>query len=301
MDRRAWTLLWGLALVWGGSYLLIKIGLDGGFEPVFLVFARLALAAVVLGVVAARRKALAPLRGRLGPLVVLGLIQVAAPFVLITTGEQHIASSLTGILVASAPIWTALLVMGGIGGEARLDAWSLTGIGFGLVGVAMLFGVDLTGSGDELAGGLMVVLAGLGYGGGAIYLRRHFLGVPPVGVAAGSMAVSAVLTLPWAAFQLPSAAPDAGAIAAVAVLGVLGTGLAFLIYYTLIAAVGAARAGIVAYLAPGFALAYGAVFLGEPVTAGGVGGLVLILAGCWLAAEGRAPWQPRPVPAAGTA
>ncbi len=112
------------------------------------------------------------------------------------------------------------------------------------------------------------------------------------------MAVSAVVTLPIALLQLPRSAPTLGASAAVVALGVLGTGLAFLIFYTLIAEVGAARASVVAYLAPGFALFYGAVFLSEPVTAGGAGGLVLILVGCWLAAEGRAPWRRRAAAAA---
>ncbi len=112
------------------------------------------------------------------------------------------------------------------------------------------------------------------------------------------MAVSAVISLPVALFQLPTAVPSAKATASVVALGVLGTGVAFLIFYTLIAEVGAARASVVAYLAPGFALFYGALFLSEPVTVGGAGGLVLILTGCYLAAEGRAPWRRRAAVAA---
>jgi drug/metabolite transporter (DMT)-like permease len=289
--------MWTLALVWGASYLFIKVGLDGGLDPVFLVFARLALAAAVLLPIAMRAGALAPLRGRLGRLVLLAAMQVAIPFVLITYGERHIASGLAGVLVATAPIFTALLVAAGIGTEARLTGWSAAGIGVGMVGVALLFGVDLTGSSDELLGGAMVVAAGFGYAAGALYLRRHFLDVPSVGVAGGSMAMSALLTAPFALLQLPDEAPTAGAAGAVLALGVLGTGFAFLIFYTLIAGVGASKASIVAYLAPGFALGYGALALDETVTAAAVGGLALILAGSWLAAEGRAPWRPRAVPA----
>jgi drug/metabolite transporter (DMT)-like permease len=99
------------------------------------------------------------------------------------------------------------------------------------------------------------------------------------------------VTLPFALVQLPGDAPTLRAVLSVLALGVLGTGAAFLIFYTLIAGVGAAKAAVVAYLAPGFALAYGAIFLSEPVTGGAVGGLVLILGGSWLAAEGRAPWR----------
>src|SRR4051812_46377980 len=110
--------MWTLALVWGASYLFIKVGLDGGLDPGFLVFARLALAAAVLLPIAARAGALAPLRGRLPRLALLAGMQVAIPFILITYGERHIASGLAGVLVATAPIFTALLVAAGIGAEA---------------------------------------------------------------------------------------------------------------------------------------------------------------------------------------
>jgi drug/metabolite transporter (DMT)-like permease len=293
MDRRAWVLLWVLALIWGASYLFIKLGLED-LEPVFLVWFRLVLGAAVLLALAARRGALSGLRGRLRPLVVLATIQVAVPFVLLTYGEQRISSSLTGILIAASPIFTAVLVTAGVGQEARIAPWALGGIGIGIVGVALLFGVDLRGS--ELLGGLMVLGTALGYACGALWLRRRFLGVPSLGVAAGSMATSAVLVAPVALFQLPDAMPSLKALSAVVTLGALGTGIAFWIFYTLIAEVGAARAAVVAYLAPGFAVLYGALFLDEPVSGAAIGGLALILAGSWLAAEGRAPWRSRPVP-----
>jgi drug/metabolite transporter (DMT)-like permease len=293
VDRRAWVLLWLLALIWGASYLFIKLGLED-LEPVFLVWFRLFLGAAVLLVLAARRHALAPLRGRLPQLLVLATIQVAIPFILLTYGEERISSSLTGILVAASPIFTAVLVTAGVGQEARIAPWALGGIGIGLVGVGLLFGVDLRGS--ELLGGLMVLGTALGYSLGALYLRRSFLGVPSLGVAAGSMATSALLVAPVAAFQLPDAMPSAKALWAVVVLGALGTGIAFWIFYTLIAEVGAARAAVVAYMAPGFAVGYGAAFLDEPVSGAAIGGLALILAGSWLAAEGRAPWRAKPVP-----
>src|SRR4051794_36587122 len=294
MDRRAWMLMWVLALVWGGSYVLIKYGLES-YEPAFLVFARLVLAALVLGVLAARRGALAPLRAKAGPLVLLAAMQVALPFVLLTYGEQHIPSSLTGVLVATAPIFTALLVTAGVSGEGRVAPRGLAGIGLGIIGIALLFGVDLTGSADEALGGLMVIGTAFGYAAGAIYLRRHFAGYQPVGIAAGSMAFSAVLVLPLALTQIPDGT-SLKAAAAGGALGVLGTGIAFWIFYTLIAWVGASKASVVAYLAPGFALFYGAVFLSETITGGAIGGLVLILAGSWLTAEGRAPWRRKVVP-----
>ncbi len=293
MGRRAWVLLWTLALIWGASYLFIKLGLED-LEPVFLVFIRIALGACVLLALAVQRGALRPLAGRLRPLAALAAMQVAIPFVLLTYGEDRIASSLTGILVAASPIFTAVLVTAGVGQETRMSSWGLGGIGVGILGVGLLFGVDLTGSASEALGGAMVLTTALGYSLGALYLRRRFLGVPAVGVAAGSMVAATVMVAPVALFQLPTAMPSLQAAGSVVALGVLGTGIAFWIFYTLIAEVGAARAAIVTYLAPGFAVGYGAVFLDEPITAAVVVGLVLILAGSWLAAEGRAPGR-RPV------
>jgi drug/metabolite transporter (DMT)-like permease len=297
MDRRSWVLMWTLALVWGASYLFIKLGLEGGFGPFLLVFVRLALAAAVLTPIAARRGALAPLgRDRLSRLIALAAMQVAVPFVLITYGERHIASGLAGVLVATAPIFTAILIALGVGAEARMTRWSAIGVVVGMVGVALLFGVDLTGTAEEALGGAMVVTAGFGYAIGAIYLRRHFLDVAPVGIAAASMVTSALMMLPFAVAQLPSHLPTLKATAAVAALGLLGTGIAFLIFYTLIAGVGASKSSVVAYLAPGFALVYGAVFLSEPITLAAVFGLALILAGSWMAADGRMRRRRKPLP-----
>jgi drug/metabolite transporter (DMT)-like permease len=285
MTRRAWFLMWALALLWGASYLFIKVALED-MSPVFLVWSRLVLAALVLIPLAVRAGALRGLP--LGPIAVLALIQVVAPFLLITFGEEHIASSLTGIIVASAPIFTALLGMAGFGSD-RVNRWSFAGILVGLAGVAMLFGVDLTGDSAALLGGLMVLLASLGYAVGAIYLRTHLAGRPSIGIAAGSMVASALMLTVPAALSIPAHAPDLEGWGSILALGLGGTGIAFAIFYKLITDLGAAKASIVAYLAPGFALGYGALLLDEPVTTGAIVGLALILAGSKTAADGKPP------------
>jgi drug/metabolite transporter (DMT)-like permease len=283
--------MWLLALVWGASYLFIKLAIED-MSPAFVVWARLALAALVLVPLAVRAGALDGLRSHAGPILLLSLIQVVAPFLLITYGEERIASSMTGILVASAPIFTALLALAGPV-EHRVGSWSMGGILVGIVGVALLFGVDLTGDGRALVGGLMILVASLGYAAGALYFKRRVGGPAPLGVAAATMTTSALVLTPLATLSLPSSVPGGEALGSLLALGVGGTGLAFGIFYRLIADVGAAKASVVAYLAPGFALFYGAVLLDEPVTTGAVAGLALILAGSWLAAEGRPPWTRR--------
>jgi drug/metabolite transporter (DMT)-like permease len=294
MPRRSWLLLGLLSSFWGASYLFIKLGLED-LSPPTIVFGRTALAALVLLPLAAHLGALRGLRSRLWPVCVLAFVQVAAPFTLITVGEQEISSSLAGILVASAPIFTALLAVW-IDHEERSHGVGLIGVVVGLVGVALLLGLD-TGGASSLLGGLMVVLASLGYALGALYLKRRLSGVPPVGLGAATMAATALMTAPLGLVDAPAELPGAGSLAAVAALGVVGTGIAFWIYYTLIAGVGPAKASLVAYVAPGFAVVYGVTLLGEGFTAATAAGLLLIVGGSWLAAEGRLPGRAAPVEA----
>jgi drug/metabolite transporter (DMT)-like permease len=287
VSRRNWVLLGALAALWGASYLFIKIGLDD-LPPAWIVFLRTALAALVVLPFALRRGALGGLRPMLAPLVALAAVQVAAPFMLITVGEEEIPSSLAGILVSSAPIFTALLAVW-VDDEERSHGWSLVGVLTGIVGVTLLLGVDVSGDTAALIGAVMVLLASAGYAIGGFYLKRRFSDVQPIGVVTGTMGASALMLLPWALLDLPASAPGLGPLAAVASLGVLGTGIAFVIFYTLIATVGPAKASVVAYVAPVFSIFYGVTLLDEPFSAGTAGGLLLILGGSWLAAGGLAP------------
>jgi drug/metabolite transporter (DMT)-like permease len=283
----------GAAAVWGASYMFIKLALDGGLSDTFIVFARTALGALVLAPVALGRGAFTAARRRLGWLTLIAVVQVVAPFLLITVGEHHVSSSLAGILVASAPIFTAILAALVVHSE-RLAPAGMVGIAVGIVGVAMLFGVDLTGDSQTLLGGLGILLAGLGYAVGSLVAKAKLADVPPVGVAASIMALSAAFLLPTVPFGAPSSAPDAGTVGAMLVLGAGGTGVAFLIFYTLNADIGPGRASIVAYIAPVFSVLYGVTLLDEAFTVGTAAGLVLILLGSWMAAEGRVPRRRQP-------
>jgi drug/metabolite transporter (DMT)-like permease len=286
VQRRAWVLLGVLAALWGASYMFIKIALDD-LSPVALVLGRTALGAIVLLPVALSRGALIPARRHLGTLTLVAAVQIAGPFLLIAAGETRISSSLAGILVASAPIWTSLLAVAFVPSE-RLQGIGLVGIAIGIVGVVALFGLDLEG-GDALLGGGMILLAALGYAIGALVAKRRLTDVPAVGLVASIMSLSALMVLPFALFSLPSQAPGLDTVGAMVALGAGGTGLAFLIFYVLNTELGPSRASIVAYIAPGFSVAYGVVLLDEAFTVATAIGLALILLGSWLAATGRVP------------
>jgi drug/metabolite transporter (DMT)-like permease len=292
MNRRSWLLMALLAGLWGASYLFIKVALEDGMPPLFIVFARIALGAVVLVPLALRAGALQALRGLTGAILFMAVVQVVVPFLLITYGERHIASSLAGILVSAAPIFTALIAVR-YDDDERPHGIAIAGVVMGIVGVVLLFGVDLSGDDAALAGGLMVLLASVGYAVGSLYLKHRLRGVPAVGIAASTMVAGALVLAPFVLFALPPHAPSLEAGASLLALGAGGTGIAFAIYYTLITEIGPGRASLVAYIAPGFAVLYGVTLLSEPLTAGALLGLLLILAGSWIAAEGRLPGQAR--------
>lgn len=291
MDRRSWTLLLTLGAIWGASYLFIKIGLRD-MSPSVVSFLRVFLGALALLPIALSQSALRGLGARAWTLVIVGTIQVAIPFVLIAQGEEEVTSALAGILVASAPLFTALLAIR-IDQEERSQGLRLVGILTGITGVVFLLGLDLGGDGAALLGGLMIVLASLGYAIGGFIVKRRLADVPAIGMSTAVMLVASVLLLPAAIATAPDEAPGVGALAAVAALGILGTGIAFVIFYSLISSVGPARAFLVTYIAPAWAVVYGALFLSEEITAVTIVGLALILAGSFLAAEGRLPGKPR--------
>ena len=252
MTRRHWLFMGGAAAMWGASYLFIKVALRD-FSEGTIVCVRTALGAAVLLALAVHWDALRPLRGRLGAIVLVSIPQVTAPFLLITYGEGRIDSQLAGILISSAPIFTALLAIAFDQSE-RVHGWAAVGIVVGMLGVVLLFGADLTGSGDALVGGLMVLLAGFGYAAGALLNKRLLPGAPPVGVAGGSMVVAALMTLPLLVAAPPDHAPSFVAWGSLVLLGAGGTGIAFFFFYTLIAELGPSRASVIAYIAPAFSV-----------------------------------------------
>ena len=280
-------MLLATAAVWGASYMFIKVALDA-FAEGAIVCLRATLGGLLLLAYAAHRGALGDIRGRVRWMVVIALVQVVVPFLLITYGENHVSSSLTSILISSVPIFTALIALRFDASE-RSQGWALVGIVIGIVGVALLFGLDLSGSAEELAGGGMMIAAALCYAISWMLVKHKMAGAAPEAIAGGTLVVAAIVTAPLLVASPPSGRPGLDSVASLLALGAGGTGIAFVLYYTLIAEVGPARASMVGYVAPGFSIVYGVVLLGESLTLAAVAGLVLILAGSWLGAQGRLP------------
>lgn len=282
VSRRALAALLLLSATWGGSYLLIAVALRST-SPAALTFGRFASAALLVGLLAWRAGALRGLRSRWRAIVLLAAVQQAAPMLLIAEGEQRISSGLAGTLVAVTPLWAALLAPA-LGGP-RPSAVQWAGLLLGLAGVAALLGAQPGG----LLGSALVLLAAAGYAVGAAWTGRRFPDVPRLGLLAAVLASSTLLLVPPVLLDPPTRLPNAQGLVAVLVLGLAGTGLAFVLMYWLIGEVGPERTVLVTYLAPVFAVGYGASLLGERVTPAGAAGLVLVVLGAWLAAR-----RPRP-------
>jgi drug/metabolite transporter (DMT)-like permease len=274
-------MLLALAALWGASFMFIKIG-DRELHPITLVAFRmglgaLTLAPIVLFTVGARRT-VRELRAAARPLVVTGLINSAIPILAITWAETRIDSGLTAIIQASAPLFAALLALRFSPGQ-RVRGPRLVGLVVGFAGVALLVGGRPSG---EMLAALAVIFSALCYAASGLYAGERLRGVSPFVTAFGTLIAATLATLPIAVFQLPSHMTGWKVTASVLTLGIAGTGVAYILYYALIAGAGASRAILITYLVPTFALVYGAVLLGEPVTAAAVGGLALVLAGVGL-------------------
>ncbi len=278
MTRRDALLLLCLSALWGSSFMFISLGVDD-LAPAVVALGRTVVGTLVLLPLALAHGGLRPLRSALVPLAVLGALNNAVPFWLLGYAETHLDSGLAGVFMAAAPIATVALASR-IDPSQRVTGLRLVGIGIGIVGVALLVGAQ---RGGDLLGALAAVGTATCYAISALYAGRTIRHLPPLQISVGQLAVAAVIMAPFGLAQLPAEPPPAGTIAAVVALGALGTGLAYLLYFRLIASAGASRAILVTYLVPAFALVYGAVFLDEPVTAVALAGLALILCGTALA------------------
>jgi drug/metabolite transporter (DMT)-like permease len=278
VSRANLSLLLALSAIWGSSFLFIKLGVDE-LEPAVVAFGRLLVGVAILLPIAAARGGLGLLRPHLRTVAVLGALNNALPFWLLGFAETRIDSGLAAVIQAAAPIFTVVLAIR-LDPTQRATGARLAGIGVGFVGVALLVGMQ---SGGQVVGALAVLGAALCYAVSALFAGTRGRSVPTLHLAAGQLACGMLLIAPIGLLQLPAAAPGVDTLLAVAALGALGSALAYVLYFALIARAGASRAILVTYLVPAFALVYGAVFLGEQVTATALGGLVLVLAGTTLA------------------
>ena len=283
--RRPIVLLTVLALIWGASFMLIKIA-DRQLAPSTLILGRIGSAALLLAVIAAvrlgPRQTLAYVRDSWRWLVLVGLVNTALPFWLLSWGEKRLDSGLASIIQGAVPIFNALLAFLFFR-ESRVVGSRLVGLLVGFVGVALLVGAQPHG---KLLAAVAVVGMAMCYAFGTLIAGRHLKQTPPLVVAFASCAVSSVAILPVGVIQAPAGMWHGKTIASILVLGVVGTAIAYLLFFRLIQQAGPNYATLVTYLVPPIALGYGAIFLGEKFGPSAFAALALILGGVALATGG---------------
>jgi drug/metabolite transporter (DMT)-like permease len=287
VSARAWALFASVSLIWGMPYLFIKIAVDE-ISPSVVAWSRLAIAAAVLLPVAWKLGALRGLGERWRIIAIFAAVEMAIPWPLIGYGEVHVSSSLTAILIATVPLFVALLATRFDHAE-RPTPIRLVGMLIGLAGVVALVGIDIGSHGDQLVGALAILFSAFLYAIGPMIVKRRLSDVDPLGPVAASLGVATLLITPFALADVPDSVPSADTLASVAVLGLVCSALAFLFFFRLIAEIGPGRATVITYINPVVALALGVTILDESVTTGVVVGLLLILAGSWLSTDGRLP------------
>src|SRR5919199_5973801 len=205
MSQRAWVLFVAISLLWGLPYLLIKVAI-AEIEPAIIVFARVVVSAAVLLPLALAQGVLRQVGRRWRTVLALSVLEIALPFLLIAYGEQHITSSLAGLLIAADPPFIVLLALQFDHAE-RASGVRLVGLCLGFLGVVALLGLQPGGDALGLVGGAMVLLAALSYAVGALLIKR-VSNVPPLGSVAASLSIATVWLAPVAAVNMPSSVPS---------------------------------------------------------------------------------------------
>lgn len=285
MTRRGLLLFAAMCVIWGIPYLLIRVAV-GEISPAMLVFVRTGVAALILAPIALTRGGLREIGRRWPALIAFATVEIAAPWFFLSSAEQHITSALAGLLISAVPL-VGVVIATAFGNREHLAPASISGLLLGLVGVALIVGFDLRAS--DATALVEMALVVIGYAVGPAILSRYLTGIRSVTVIGLSLATSAIAYAPVAAVQWPHRFPSISVVGAIAVLAVVCTALAFLLFFALIAEIGPVRATVITYVNPAVAAVLGVTVLHESLTLGMGAGFALVLAGSALATRRRAP------------
>jgi drug/metabolite transporter (DMT)-like permease len=282
MTRRGWLLFSAMCVLWGMPYLLIKIAVEE-LTPAQLVLLRTGFATALLLPYALWKGQVLPALRHWKPVLAFAALELTVPWFLLASAERQLTSSLTGLLVAAVPL-VAAFVARAVGHGERLSRTRSFGLALGFAGVGALVGFDVRG-GDLLSVGEVAVVV-VCYATAPLIASRYLADVPATGVTAVSLAVTALVYLPFGAPGLE--VPSGRVVLAVTVLTVACTVVALLAFFALIAEAGPQRALVITFVNPAVALVLGIWLLSEPLTLGALVGLPLIVLGCALATRATA-------------
>lgn len=284
-DARAWLLFAAMAVLWGIPYLFISVAVES-YSPAAVVAGRTLLGALLLLPFAVRQKALRPAFQKIGWVLLFGAIEMAGPFLLLGHAEQTLPSGLTGLLVATVPLFAAIIAFGG-GDRSVLSPARAIGLFIGFVGVFVIVagpGLAVEGGGALIAVG-EVLLVALLYAIAPFVIATKLRDVPSLGSITLALLAVGIFYTPIG-FLTQHQVPTLESTLSLLALAVLCTAVAFIAFFALIARVGPVRAPLFTYVNPVVAIVLGTIILGEPLTPGLLIGFPLVIVGCWLAATG---------------
>ena len=299
MTRRGLILFIALGIAWGIPYLFIKIAV-AELSPEMIVLARSGLAAVLLLRLALFRKQIIPVLKRWKPMLAYTVVEIIIPWYFLSSAELRLPSSTAGLLISAVPL-AGVGIAFLLGRPERLALLNWLGILIGMLGVAALVGLDVSGS--DIGAVAEVGIVVIGYALGPAILARWMPDLPGVGVVAVSLAGAALFYVPVVVLlgSWPTAMPSGNVIVAVVVLAVVCSALAFLLMVGLIGEIGPVKATAITYVNPAVAIIAGVLVLGEQVTVWTIVGFVLVLAGSYLVTTRRREPVPAPGPEAAAA
>jgi drug/metabolite transporter (DMT)-like permease len=283
MSRRNWFLFFFVGFIWGIPYLLIKVAVEDLSPPV-IVFARVAIGAAILIPIAMKRGSLMPAIKAWKYVIPYAIGEMIGPWFLITAAEQNMTSGLTGLLVATVPIWTTIIAS--MHGDKTV--WHhkrLLGILVGFIGIVLVVGIESFSGRQSIVAIAMVIVASIGYAWAVTMVTTKIPHIEPISINGVAMVFTAIVYLPFALIYAPDKAPSIEALSSVLALGLFPTAMAFILFFQLIKDIGTARGSLVTYLNTAFAVILGVIILSEPFTLGIAIGLPLVLIGSYFASR----------------
>lgn len=283
MSKRGLILFIALSFIWGTPYLFIKYALED-FHPIFIVFARSAPTAIILLLLVWKQGKLKQNWQYWKYCTLFAIIEMVFPWYFVSAAEQTVSSSLAGLMLAVVPIF-AVITSKIRGEDNAFNLRRILGIVIGILGVFALVGVDSLNSNVDLVAVLMLIGAALGYATAPVIISTKLKDADSTSVIAISSLAVTLIYLPFIPSHLPTQAPSAGGIWAIAILAIVSTIAGFAVFFALIAEVGPMKATLITYINPAVAILLGVIFLGEELTLGILIGFPLVLGGSWLASK----------------
>ena len=282
MTRRSWILFIAAGILWGVPYLFIKIAVEpGGFQPGFLVFARVSLGAIFLLPLAIKQGLIQEAMKYFKWILLYSVIELVGPWYFLSSGERHVTSGLAGLLIATVPFFSTILASL-LGDHSVWQPLRIIGMVVGFAGVVLVVGLESLRGENSKSAIILILLAAVGYAVAPLMIRRKAPTLNGLAVNSIAMLLTAIIYIPVGIIQWPSKVPNASAIWSLLILGIFPTAIAFVVFFKVLVEVGPTRASMVTYINTAVAVLLGILVLGEPLTLGIGLGLPLILVGSYL-------------------